>query len=764
MKKGGVLVFILLFFVASLALPITLPVAQAEAETPLVIINELAWAGSSSSSQDEWIELKNTTEEDIDLTNWQITKDTSEDSSNETLMIEIEENLDNPEANTIPAGGYFLIANNGPEHDFGGEMLSVLNVEPNYIDSSITLSNSNLLIKLYNGSWDEEGELIDSAGDGSLPLAGSNSAKTSMERNVEYNFGRLVDSWHEASSATNLDVGVFDQATPKSGNSLAILPPPTLISVSPNVVDNLSKLEIEEIVGNNFSTAGNIQVCIRLNGTVLSATDVNVVDQTNIDSAIINTIGATAGEWDLVVINSDGQEGILADSITITETEEEDEDYSNDIIVTELYPKPDTGSNDEFIELYNQGNNSVNLKGWKLDDQSPGGSAEYIIDDDTIIEAHQYLAFLKSQTHISLNDTGDYARLIQPDGTVLDKTSNYDIANKGESFSLIDGMWRWSTRVTRNAQNILEIPEDETDEGADQEESKEEKIELALDFDTVTTQSVELFWESNIKNQNYVDLLIYFSDEEEVLGDLIDSSTLLKESHTIKELTPGTKYFFTVLINYQDCMYKSNQVEVITLEEIINNTGYEKQIVITEILPNPEIEDEEFIELYNPTDEMVNIAGWRLVDASSRSYVINALDLPPITITALQSNSVILPPKQYILLEQSITNLHLNNSGGEEIFLFDTEDNIIDSVAYSSNTKRGYAYVLAPNSKWFWSNELTPGEANDISFAGVIGDGGEYLTASGAKDKLWTAGLISLILSVIMFIFIKRYEYYCYQK
>jgi len=211
-------------------------------------------------------------------------------------------------------------------------------------------------------------------------------------------------------------------------------------------------------------------------------------------------------------------------------------------------------------------------------------------------------------------------------------------------------------------------------------------------------------------------------------------------------------------------MYKSNQVEVITLEEIINNTGYEKQIVITEILPNPEIEDEEFIELYNPTDEMVNIAGWRLVDASSRSYVINALDLPPITITALQSNSVILPPKQYILLEQSITNLHLNNSGGEEIFLFDTEDNIIDSVAYSSNTKRGYAYVLAPNSKWFWSNELTPGEANDISFAGVIGDGGEYLTASGAKDKLWTAGLISLILSVIMFIFIKRYEYYCYQK
>lgn len=756
MKNGAFFVFILL----TTALVTNFDTLNTQADTiiPSIIINELAWAGSSSSSQDEWIELKNTTDVEIDITGWQLTKDTSGDDSNETLLLEIIVDLDNPQNTIIPVDGYFLIANNDSEHDFGEEKLSVLNIEPDYIDNSITLSNTKLSIKLYDGSWEDDGDLIDKAGDGAMPLAGSNSAKTSMERNEVYAPGDLVDSWHESTLATNLDDNVFDKATPKSSNSSELLLAPKIISICPVEANAETILEIEEIVGENFVLELETQLKIVKGSDFIFATDVHVASSTIIDNAKFNLSNTTIGQWDLIIINPDGQEGILPNAITITELEE-DIVYSNQIIISELYPKPDTSSNDEFIELYNKGSNSINLNKWKLDDQHPGGSAEYLIDQDIIIGSDEYITFSKSQTHISLNDTGDYVRLIQPDGNVLDETPNYGTALKGLSYSFIDNDWKWSLRTTPNYQNILEMPEDpiEPEDLIDFND-----IKITLDYDDVQTDNVVLLWDYNLTNA-ISNVSIYQSDTEENLGNLIATTILGEKLFIINNLESDTTYFFTLAFNYNGNLVKSNQIEITTLNEVLNNIGYFKQIIINEILPNPNINNDEFIELYNPTEDTVNIAGWRLMDASSRSYTINSLDLPPITITTLQNNSVLLGGGQYIILEQDITGLHLNNSGGEELYLLDTQDNIIDSVIYTSSAKRGYVYVLAPNDKWFWSEEITAGAENDISFAGMIGDSSEYLTSSGPNNKFGLSGLISLWLSVIIFILMKRYGYTSYK-
>lgn len=743
MKKGGVFILGLVILMFLYINPI---IIQAEPELPPIIINELAWAGSSSSSQDEWIELFNTTTEDIDLTGWQITKDTSGDGSNETLMLEIEENLEDLSANILLAGGYFLIANNGQEYDFGDGKLSVLDIEPNYIDSSITLSNSNLSIKLYDGQWDDGREVVDRAGDGGKP-PGDASAKTSMERNDTYGMGDLADSWHEATIAINLDDGVFDKATPQAQNSSPLLKSPVIISVIPSTAEIDTVFEIEEIIGENFVTEGNTQLQLQKDTVIISATEVHVASEGIIDQARFDLSGAQAGEWDLVVINPDTQEGILPNAILLTEPEEE-VIYSNNIIISELYPKPDTSSNNEFIELHNIGTSSVNLKGWKLDDKSPGGSAEYVINQDLIIQPNEYLSFDKPTTHISLNDTGDYARLIQPDDTVLNETPNYGAAKKGYSYSFIDNQWQWSLRVTKNQSNILELPE---------EEPEIEDIGMVLDFDDVSSTSVLLVWEIDpIDTINNV--AIYQSEAEEKLGQLLTTIAADDKEYLVDDLNPDTTYFFTLVENYTGESIESNQIEITTLTEIVNNVGFPKQIIITEILPNPAIGEDEFIELYNPTEESVDIAGWRLVDASSKSYVINSLDLPPINISIMQIGSVVIPPKQYVLLEQDITGIHLNNSGGEELYLLDTEDNVIDFVSYDSSAKREYVYALAPNNNWFWSDEATPGEENDISFAGMNGDSTEYLTDSGISDLSFIT-LISLILSGIIFLWMKRYEY-----
>lgn len=755
--RNGIIFVLALISATGLLIYLDTPNTQADIGIPSVIINELAWAGSSSSSQDEWIELKNTTDTEIDITNWQITKDTSGDSSNETLLLEIIIDPDNPQNTIIPASGYFLISNNSSDYDFGEEKLSVLNIEPDYIDNSITLSNTKLSIKLYDELWNNGGNLIDEAGDGGAPLAGSSSAKTSMERNEIYTLGNLVDSWHEATLATNLDDNVFDKATPKSLNSSELLLAPKIISICPVEATTETILEIEEIVGENFVIELETQLKIVKNSDFISAIDIHVASSTIIDNAKFNLSGATIGQWDLIIINPDGQEGILPNAITITEFEE-DIIYSNQIIISELYPKPDTSSNDEFIELHNKGTSSVNLNKWKLDDQCPGGSAEYIIDQDLIIGSGGYIIFSKPQTHISLNDTGDYVRLIQPDDNVLDETPNYGTAQKGLSYSFINNDWQWSLRTTPNSQNILEIEEEEELEDL----INLDDLEITLDYDDIQTNGVVLLWDYNLSNI-VENISITQSATEEALGNLITTTLLSEKSFTITNLEPSTTYFFTLTLLYDGDLIKSNQIEITTLNEILNNIGYSKQIIITEILPNPDTNDNEFIELYNPTEDMVNIAGWRLIDASSRSYTINSLDLPPIAITTLQNNSVLLDGGQYIVLEQDMTGLHLNNSGGEELYLLDTQDNIIDSVTYTGTVTRGYAYVLAPNDKWFWSDEITAGAENDISFAGIIGDSSEYLTSSGPNNKFGLISLISLWLSVIIFILIRRYGYTSYK-
>src|SRR3989338_5214253 len=72
---------------------------------PAVVLNEVFWMGSSLSSNDEWIELRNTSPSPIDLANWRITKFSN---NVEVPMLTIPYGV-------IPAGGYFLIANDPAE-------------------------------------------------------------------------------------------------------------------------------------------------------------------------------------------------------------------------------------------------------------------------------------------------------------------------------------------------------------------------------------------------------------------------------------------------------------------------------------------------------------------------------------------------------------------------------------------------------------------------------------------------------------------------
>ena len=65
------LVFVLLSSLTLVtALLLLLPHAAVAAGSLDVVISEIAWMGSTSSSTDEWLELHNNTATAIDLTGW----------------------------------------------------------------------------------------------------------------------------------------------------------------------------------------------------------------------------------------------------------------------------------------------------------------------------------------------------------------------------------------------------------------------------------------------------------------------------------------------------------------------------------------------------------------------------------------------------------------------------------------------------------------------------------------------------------------------
>lgn len=95
----------LLVLTLMLAVGLFLGEAQ-EAWKPTVVINEIAWGGTAASWADEWIELYNATDEDIDLTGWVLTWAEGEET---VYLSEVKGNTLEVRRSIIPARGFYIL-------------------------------------------------------------------------------------------------------------------------------------------------------------------------------------------------------------------------------------------------------------------------------------------------------------------------------------------------------------------------------------------------------------------------------------------------------------------------------------------------------------------------------------------------------------------------------------------------------------------------------------------------------------------------------
>jgi len=192
-----------------------------------VAINEIAWMGTQADFNDEWIELYNNTQENIDLSDWKlVVKDKFE--------IEL--------SGIIPAQGFYLLENNEN---------AISDIEADLIYSG-NLADSGEILGLY----DEFGNLVEEMDCSPEWFAGDKTSKASMER-INPKGCLNVENW-----ATNLSVKVEEErkkdyingkdrdgnpiyGTPKNPNSVgvSIIPYPPFNSLVGELREQLRREE-----------------------------------------------------------------------------------------------------------------------------------------------------------------------------------------------------------------------------------------------------------------------------------------------------------------------------------------------------------------------------------------------------------------------------------------------------------------------------------------------------------------------------------------
>lgn len=424
----------LLFFLVSLFCALLFSAQPARA-APSVIINELLWMGSSTSSSDEWIELHNTTTTPIDLTGWSLTKLSGGAS---ILMLTIP-------SGSIPAGDYFLIANDPAA-------TSRLAVEPQLVNTSMSLVNSKLQVSLY----DAAGTLVDRADDGvGNPAAGeyaSGSVWKSMERNATGENGTKAESWHTASVSVGFDDGLKEFGTPGSQNSNAA---PTVAFVAPDSVTVNSNVQ--------FDASETVDP---ENDPLLFQWDFG--DGTAAVGSTASHAYSVAGTYTVRLTASDGQATATTEhSIVIASPPEPSspdpappQTPSSDsqnmapvqthVRVSELLPNP-TGSDTiaEYVELENVGDEEVDLAGWTVSD----GVSSYTITagdvGSTLIAARGFFVLSRSVSGIALNNSGsETVTLASPEGRIIDTVTYTAPIAENASYSRFAEQWQWTTVLT----------------------------------------------------------------------------------------------------------------------------------------------------------------------------------------------------------------------------------------------------------------------------------------------------------------------------
>ena len=363
-------------------------------DTMPVVINEIAWKGTSSSlSTDEWIELYNRSDVDVDLNDWILY---SEDlapvlvfSDAGDQIIEagsyylIERSTDDNTISDIPAD--FAVAFSGWTTSTGlgndGEHLVLAYKKPNQATTTVDEAP-------FGGGWPTQ--------DGYLTLERRNPAQSGTDTNNWALVSNDPDSWNgldanrEAIKGTpkqeNSNNAVIDTTAPDSP-SLEILQCSNSMSASSCLIATtmLDILWATTTISDDFSHFN-----IDDNGTFSTSTATT--------TQVTNLTDGDTYTFSVATVDTNGNvSATTTKTVTINQMP---------VVINEIaWAGTDASAYDEWIELYNRSGEDIDLSDWMLYSQSDDSPNLSFSDaDDKIIEAGSYYLIERSTDDNTISD------------------------------------------------------------------------------------------------------------------------------------------------------------------------------------------------------------------------------------------------------------------------------------------------------------------------------------------------------------------------
>ncbi|MCG2809640.1 MAG: lamin tail domain-containing protein [Candidatus Portnoybacteria bacterium] len=395
-----------------------------------VVINEIM-VGQTGAAKNEFIELYNSTENNIDLTEYKLKKKTK--SGAESNLVSSSKFI-----GIIPARGYFLIAH--PDYK------NTINADLAYSGSSYSIASDNTII-LYN----KEDTVVDKVGYGEEVVDFENQAAPNPENN------QSIERQPVGYDSNNNSADFVIQSTPNPQNSGGQEEIGTVPEISMGAAPESGAAPISNkppVANAGMDMTALVGQEILFDGSLSSDPDNdelsyfwNFGDGATDTEQLSKHTYLYPGQYIASLLVNDGEFSDLAlVSINI---------YNQSVIISEFMPAPEEGdAENEWIELFNQSDQIANLTNWQLDDQE-GGSSPFVFPANSFIAPNQFLVLIRPITKIALNNDNDQVRLIYPDGSLAAEVGY--LAEKKEGFSIaFDGSeYFWTKTPTPGSPNII---------------------------------------------------------------------------------------------------------------------------------------------------------------------------------------------------------------------------------------------------------------------------------------------------------------------
>ncbi|MDZ7658602.1 lamin tail domain-containing protein [Fodinibius sp.] len=608
-----------------------------------IIINEFAYDYPTTINE-EYIEIRNTSNRYLNLANWQIADINSSSSlGSDPIPIEPDSFLvisaDTTELNNLFGNRAYH------EADFP----ALNNTTPDAVQL-ITDTGAKADSLSYNSNW----------GGTDVALERRSASAPSIYKE---NWG---DSPNPDGGTPGMVNEVAEDNTPPKFTGLNILSPETLQLVFDERLDKPGSYEIT-------------------NGSITS------VDQTAADTVEIS-LGSDLQNAQDYTLSVENTSDIFGNTIASTDTSFTFYDPSpvdsGDIAINEFMYAPPANSS-EYIELYNHSDKSLDLQGWTLSDNRetfkgtisnnqfiiPPDSFVVIAPDNTIESEYPNIVLLTMGDFPALNNGGDRIIIRDQNGILLDSLQ-YTSDWGGDEVALerrtteVAGIFHenWS-----NAPNKFGTPGSQNDVPQDQTPPTFKNL-ISVDNNKIElTFSEKLAPSSATDEQNYrlspsIGIQLISAQDETV--------TLFLE----QALTDGQIYEVTVS-NISDIFGNTLINATRDLEYLQIDEAQSGQIVINEILYNPGSEGKaDFIELYNTTNKNFDLTEWVVGDYSTETTIENPLQLEAreyIVLTGNQNFAAGIPNAIAISGFPS-----LNNNTPDDIYIRNKNGETIDSLRY----------------------------------------------------------------------------------